>query len=78
MVAHMPLINIALPGSCYFIFDLLILMVTFDYLPVADILPLGYSPTDFWNERFDWLGYNSVNFVENMGSLILYLGFIIF
>ena len=74
----MPLINIPLPGSCFFIFDQLILMVTFDYLPVADIIPLGYSMTDPWNDRFDWLGYGSINFVENMGSLTLFLAFIIF
>ena len=77
ILAHMPLIKVSLPGSCFFIFDLLILFVTFDFFPIADIFDFGYTITDPWNDRFEWTGYGSVNFVENMGSLILFLSVIL-
>ena len=30
---------------------------------------MGFTPTDPWSESFSWLDYDSVNFVEGMGSL---------
>jgi hypothetical protein len=61
------------PGPAYFIFDILIQIVAFDFLPVTDIVDFGYSPTEPYNEKFIWLGYENSNFIHIMGSITLFL-----
>ena len=69
IVAHLPLINIPLPANVYFTFDLLIQFVSFDFFPIHEYIDMGFTPTDPWSESFSWLDYDSVNFVEGMGSV---------
>lgn len=71
ITAHLPLINITFSSSSYFIFDILISFVVFDFLPM-DLLHFGFTQTEHWSEQFSWLGYDSGNYVELMGSLIVF------
>lgn len=71
IVAHMPLNNIYLPANSYFIFDLLIQVVSFDFLPIFDYTEAWWTPTEPWNANFGWLGYETLTFTLNMGSLLL-------
>ena len=39
---------------------------------------IGVTPTEPYNIRFDRLGYNSRNIIDNMGTIVIFLFFIIF
>ena len=80
ILAHLPLNNIPIPANAYIIFDELIKIVSFDIFEPHEHFDLKLTPTEPWSIRFSWLGYGSVNFMENMGSaslifftLILYI-----
>ena len=53
-------------------FDIMIQFVSFDFFSPAVYIDFGFSATPAWTERFAWVGYNSVNFVENMGSILVF------
>ena len=48
-------------------------VVSFDYFPIHDIFDFGFTPTGPWSERFVYLRYETVNFIEGMGSIILFI-----
>ena len=74
----MPLNNITLPASCYQLFELLIWVVSFDVFEPADHFDLNISETDPYNDKFDWLGFGSLNIIENMGSILIFILLLIF
>ena len=69
----MPLNNIPLPANCYFIFDILIQIVSFDFFPLHEYFDFSFTHTEPWSNSFAWLDYDSLNFIENMGSASLVL-----
>ena len=48
-------------------------IVSFDYFPIHEIIDFGFTETDPWSVNFGWLGYDSLNFVEGMGSISLFI-----
>ena len=44
---------------------------TFDVFPLGDHVDFGFSPTDAWSVNFELLKYESINFIECMGSIII-------
>jgi len=56
----------------------MISFVSFDYFSPGDYIDFGFTEVPPWSERFDWLGYGSVNFVDGMGSIIIFAGITIF
>ena len=52
-------------------FDILVSVVSFDYFPVADVFDLGFTPTPPFSKNFEYLDYESLNFVEGMGSILI-------
>ena len=73
-VAHLPLNSINLPYSCWKIFGVLIQFVTFDFLPYpyGGVIDFEFTPTEPWSMNFNWLGYETLNFIENMGSIMVW------
>ena len=74
IVAHLPLNNVPLPANCYFMFDILVKIVTFDLFPMHQYYDFNFTSTEAWSNSFAWLDYDSLNFVENMGSVTLLFG----
>ena len=70
-MAHAPLANIILPASAENSFDTMIDVVSFDYFPLTDVINFGFTPTEPWSSSFEYLGYETVNFIEGMGSILL-------
>jgi len=68
----MPLNNFNVPAKAYFIFDLLIQIVTFDFFNPTDYFDFGFSETDPYTDNYDWLGYGSINNVECLGSILVF------
>ena len=48
-------------------------VVSFDYFPIHDIFEFGFTETEPWSDKFLYLGYETVNFIEGMGSMILFI-----
>ena len=80
ITAHLPLVNIDMPGSTFFTFSVLSFVVSFDILPMDDFYESTeiFTPTDAWSERYDFLKYDSINFIVLLGSIVIFiLGFML-
>ena len=77
IVAHLPLNNVPLPANCYFMFDILVKIVSFDLFPMHQYYDFKFTSTEAWSNSFAWLDYDSLNFVENMGSASLLFGMVL-
>ena len=53
-------------------------VVSFDYFPLTDVINFGFTETEPWSDKFELLGYETINFIEGMGSILLFIwiGFI--
>ena len=53
-------------------------VVSFDYFPLTDVINFGFTATEPWSDKFELLGYETVNFIEGMGSIMLlwWIGFV--
>ena len=69
----MPLANIFLPANTRQYFEILMEIVSFDYFPLTEVIDFGFTKTDPWSKNFEWLSYESINFMENMGSISLWI-----
>lgn len=70
-MAHFPLANVLLPANCMQVFAVMIEVVSFDYFPFTEYVDLGFTETEPWNVRFSWLGYETINIVEGLGSICI-------
>lgn len=53
-------------------------VVSFDYFQPTSYFDAGFSEMPAWSSNFEWLGYDSINFVEGAGSIIIFaFGFIL-
>ena len=74
LVAHIPLFTLTLPANAMVLFNELATLVSFDYFESAmERMDLGMTETEAYNVRFDWLGYNSHNTIENLSSIMVAL-----
>jgi len=69
ITAHLPLNNVPYVYPSRETFETLIAFVSFDILPGEAIEAMNMTPTDYWSAEFEFLGYDSCNFLELMGSL---------
>ena len=53
-------------------FAIMVGIVSFDYFPIFDHWDVGFTETEPWSERFEWLGYESLNFLDGMGSISVF------
>ena len=72
ILAHLPLADVVLPANALQQFDIMIQVVSFDFFSLTDYIDFGFTLTPTWSERFEWIGYSSVNFFENMGSILVF------
>jgi hypothetical protein len=71
IIAHIPLNTITLPANAFFLFKFLAEVVSFDIFEPADHYDFGFTETDPYNEQYEELGYETKNFIENLGSIAL-------
>ena len=70
----MPLNNIALPASCYKLFEDLISIASFDFFEPTEHFDFNITETKPFSPKFEQLGYPSRNILENMGSIAILIG----
>ena len=71
LLAHLPLADIVLPANALQWFEIMISVVSFDFFSPTEYFDIGLTETEPWSTNFAWLGYESVNFIEGMGSILL-------
>ena len=78
LLAYFPLTDIFMPANVHQTFQILISIVSFDYFSPTDHYDFGFMETSSWSPNFEWLGFESSNVIESLGSLSIvyftYLG----
>ena len=73
ILAHLPLAEMAdLPATAAESFEIMQEVVSFDYFQPTEFVSVDFTETSPWSEKFDTLGYGSINFVEGMGSILVF------
>ena len=70
ITALLPLTNITIPSEAFEFFEVILAIVAFDFFPLYDP---GFTETDSYNEKFAWFGFDSVNFVQDLGTFLNFL-----
>ena len=66
-----------MPANALQNFQIIIDIVSFDFLSPYEIVDPGFTETEAFSPNFDWLGYGSRNFLENIGSIIMFAALLI-
>jgi hypothetical protein len=77
MIAHLPLNNVLFTNNLYYVFEILISIVSFDLMSPFDYIEFGFGENDPFSENLEWLGYDSVNFFTNLGSIAMFMSFLV-
>ena len=73
ILAHLPLAsNLVLPANALQTFDIMVGVVSFDFFQPSEFVDFGFTEVPPWSPSFSFLGYDSVNFVEGMGSIMVF------
>ena len=70
ITALLPLNNITIPANVMVLFQLIVTIVAFDFFPFYDHYNPGFTPTEPYTEKFAWFGFDSVNYVEDLGFFL--------
>ena len=70
ITALLPLLNIILPEPAMSLYKILVKIVSFDYFDPYDP---GFTETEPYSYKFDWFGFGSVNFIDDLGTFLLFL-----
>ena len=71
-MAHLPLTDINIPVNVLQPFQVMISVVSFDYYPPFEYIDVGFSEVWAYSESFEWIGYDSVNFLVGLGSISVF------
>ena len=69
-----PLINVQFPGNAFMLYDVMIVIGTFDYLETDEIYPIflpNIEESEPYSPKFDRLGLSHAYLVMNLGSLFI-------
>ena len=69
IMAHLPLTDIYLPANVLQTFQVIISVVSFDYFAPFNYLDAGFTEVWPYSSNFEWIGYQSVNFLLGIGSI---------
>ena len=70
ILAHMPLADIILPANAFEKFEIMVDVVSFDFFAITEYIDIGLTETEPWSQNFEFLRYETVNFIEGMGSIL--------
>ena len=74
ILAHYPLTDINLPANLRQNFQIMISFVSFDYFPPFEYIDANFTEVGSWSPHFEFLGYDTVNFLEGLGSIVIFSG----
>jgi len=47
-------------------------MISFDYFSPFEYIKVDFTEVGSWSPNFEWLGYDSVNFLKGIGSIAIF------
>jgi len=81
IIVHMPLLNVNFPENTMFFYSLIIDISSFNLIPeswmAAIKKKLFFFKKEEFDESFTKMGYESESSIENLGSMFMYLGFLL-
>ena len=75
IIIHSPLINVQFPGNAFIIYDNMIVVATFDFLPTDKFYPWFFPNVPIFGpftDKFKRLGYTHTYLVFNMGTMLIF------
>ena len=72
ILAHLPLADIHFSANVHQAFQFLISFVSFDFFPPYEYINVTFREVESWSPRFEWLGYDSIIFLEGLGSIFIF------
>ena len=72
IVAHLPLTDVNLPANLLQTFQVMISFVSFDYFAPFEYIDVNFTDVWSYSPNFEWLGYDSVNFLGSIGSIAIF------
>ena len=72
IIAHLPLTDIKMPANVLQQFQVMISVVSFDYFPPFEYVDVGFSEAWAYSPNFEWIGYDTINFMVGLGSIIVF------
>ena len=76
IIAHLPLNNVNFPLNAQMFYYFLTRVISFDFFAPTDYFDFGFTSTEPYSSAYEWLGYETTNFYENIGSVFV-IGIII-
>ena len=75
LVVYFPLINVQFPGNAFDLFNMMITIASFDYLPTSKFYPQVFKtpPVDPYSDKFDRVGISDRFIVMNIGTLAIFI-----
>ena len=61
-----------MPANLLQSFQILISIVSFDYLKPFEYLDVNFTELWAWSPNFEWLDYDSVQFLPELGSIAIF------
>ena len=77
IIILLPLMNVSVPANAGMFFKELAAIAAFDYFETSEFIEdlLDLLPRDPINEKFESTGFESVYFMNNLGTLLLVITF---
>ena len=74
----MPLLDVLMPANCGYFFSFLMTIASFDIIPTDDLYASMFKlpESEPINQNFEIIGYESIYFVMNLGSLFIFMSMI--
>ena len=67
ITALLPLTQLTIPSNVMELFDILISIVAFDFVPLFDP---GFTETEPYSEKFAMFGFDTINYVQDLGTVL--------
>ena len=62
-----------MPVNVLQVFQIMISTVSFDYFPPFEYINVDFTGDWSWSTNFEWIGYDTVNFLVGIGSIAFFL-----
>ena len=66
-----------MPANVKQIFQFGVEIVSFDYFAPFEYIDADFTETWAWSPEFDWMGYEKVTFLTQLGSIAIFIGILI-
>ena len=70
--AHLAMTALVMPANVLQDFRIGVSIVSFDFFSPFDYIDVNFTLTEAITPNFEWMGYTTQNFLNNLGSIIIF------